>query len=498
MMTNEEMSKRIDLLERKLNREKCARETAEKALEGYSKQAWLTNLNLEEALTNQTKRTRDLEYLIACASVKDPGITLEDLIREFVEISCQFTQCSAASYSLPSPEKPDTNFEYVFLMNDKTWRREPQINAEIQEQLVTSEGQYKNKNWMICPADFKLSFHDNPMNWLYRFHFKVDNNLQAWLCFFSDQPEVEEETIYVLNTSESIFLNNIQKTLIKARLVRRNEELQATVKELQFAQNQLVQSEKMVVLGQLAAGVAHEINNPMSFIKSNLQILTDYIDEIETCQNYLTAKVNEEGTIDSTTYSQALSNIDYQFIMSDTKEILTSAAEGAKRVSEIIRDLKSFTHRGSGDFTLMDLGDCLNSAIKIAQSGLNKNCIIEKHIPELSMIHASNGQLQQVFINLFVNAGDAMAPNGGTIKVIAEETQNSIIIRVSDTGCGMDELTRNKLFTPFFTTKPVGQGTGLGLSVSFAILESHEATIEVETELNVGTTFIVTFPVKNL
>ena len=490
----DELTKRIGILERKIQREKLARETAESQLEKFSRQIYFKNLSLEEALLNEKKRSQELEYLIKCASTSQSQTTLIELIRRFVEITSQFCNSSVASFSFPSHGELGLHFDDYYLPEQNKW-----IESLPASELLASEMPQNHveasKKWIISPIELALPIQEKPFNWMYYLSFKIDSENIAWICFLSDKEYIDEAMLYVLNTSKEIFLNNIHKTIIKTRLIHRNEELQETIKKLQEAQSQLVQSEKMAVLGQLSAGVAHEINNPISFINSNLQILKEYLTDLDTCHLQLSDKISLEGMISQTNFKEALAQIDYRFIMDDAQEMLASAIDGIKRITDIIKNLKSFTHRGPTDFELTDINECLDSAINIANSGLSSRCHIEKNLPPLSMIHANSGQLQQVFINLFVNAGDAMEPEGGIIKVTAEEVNNHIILRISDSGCGMSEETKKNLFTPFFTTKPVGQGTGLGLSVSFAIIESHSASVDVESVEGEGTTFVLTFNV---
>ncbi len=304
--------------------------------------------------------------------------------------------------------------------------------------------------------------------------------------------------LYVLNTSKEHLLNGLKRQLMGARILRRNTQLQESVEQLKIAQGQLVQSEKMAVLGQLSAGVAHEINNPVSYVKSNLQVLQEYWQDIDHCQKSLIEKIENKDSISKEAFTESLADIDYDFIQEDGRDILNSALEGIERVKEIVADLKTFTHQGSKSFIATDIEECIESAAKMAASSISNTTKINTQIQEsLPPIMANSGQIQQVFINLLVNADHAMQPKGGVITISGYQSENKLIFEVSDTGKGMDEQTVKKLFTPFFTTKPVGVGTGLGLSVSYAIIESHQATIGVNSVPDEGTTFIISFPIAS-
>lgn len=317
-------------------------------------------------------------------------------------------------------------------------------------------------------------------------------------CFFSDKEFIDEDMLYVLNTSKEHLLNGLKRQLMGARILRRNTQLQESVEQLKIAQGQLVQSEKMAVLGQLSAGVAHEINNPVSYVKSNLQVLQEYWQDIDHCQKSLIEKIENKDSISKEAFTESLADIDYDFIQEDGRDILNSALEGIERVKEIVADLKTFTHQGSKSFIATDIEECIESAAKMAASSISNTTKINTQIQEsLPPIMANSGQIQQVFINLLVNADHAMQPKGGVITISGYQSENKLIFEVSDTGKGMDEQTVKKLFTPFFTTKPVGVGTGLGLSVSYAIIESHQATIGVNSVPDEGTTFIISFPIAS-
>ncbi|WP_444994638.1 sensor histidine kinase [Aliikangiella sp. IMCC44359] len=269
---------------------------------------------------------------------------------------------------------------------------------------------------------------------------------------------------------------------------------------LKSAQSQLVHSEKMASIGQLAAGVAHEINNPLGYVNSNLNSLRGYIDELRAFIDELYTELKNTGSSSSAEQSiEAISvelkkKHDIEFILSDTYELISESIFGMDKVKKIIQGLKNFTHAGEEKMKKADLNKCLEETVRIVWNELKYHCEVSKDYGEIPETYCHPSQLNQVFMNLLINAGHAIKDNGViTIKTCCDE--ESIIIDISDNGSGIDEKNLNQLFNPFFTTKPVGQGTGLGLSISYGIIENHGGTITVESELGVGTLFKIKIPI---
>ena len=270
--------------------------------------------------------------------------------------------------------------------------------------------------------------------------------------------------------------------------------------ELKSAQSQLVHSEKMASIGQLAAGVAHEINNPLGYVNSNLNSLKGYIDELagfikemdklllESCQNN---SVQQETPVLS---NQLRKKYDVEFILSDTKELIVECLFGMEKVKKIIQSLKNFSHIGEEKRLKSDINKCINESILIVWNELKYHCEIKKELAKLPKTYCYANQLNQVFMNLLINAGHAIKENG-LIVVSSSCNLNTIFIQFKDNGSGIDKSHLSQLFNPFFTTKPVGQGTGLGLSISYGIIENHGGKIEVESELGVGTCFKIQLPI---
>ncbi|MEM9602655.1 MAG: ATP-binding protein [Pseudomonadota bacterium] len=282
-------------------------------------------------------------------------------------------------------------------------------------------------------------------------------------------------------------------------LQEKNDELSDAYETIKSAQAQLLQSEKMASVGQLAAGVAHEINNPVGFINSNLETLRDYI----VLYQGLIARYAELAQLDDADARAALAadiatledDEDFDFVNDDIRSLLSDSIEGAKRVREIVQGMKNFSHADSTEREWVDVNACVDSALKVAANELKYKCEVITSLADIPAVHCNAGQLNQVVLNLIVNASHAIEERGA-ITVTTEHQGDAVSIAIADTGTGIEQAHLDKLFEPFFTTKPVGQGTGLGLAIVYGIVTDHGGEISVDSELGRGTTFTIRLPIQ--
>ena len=255
----------------------------------------------------------------------------------------------------------------------------------------------------------------------------------------------------------------------------------------------LIQKEKMASLGQLAAGVAHEINNPMGFVAINLSVMAQYFDRIISFQRTVGEGCRELPPAAQELIERSRTSLDMDFILSDGVELISASQRGVERVKKIVGDLKTFSRTKSEEKEPTDLNSCLESALTIVSNELKYVGTIRKEYGSLPKLLCNPDQLNQVFLNLLVNAGHAIVPPG-EILLKSWHDDSFVYASIGDTGTGISDEIRGRLFEPFFTTKAVGKGTGLGLSVSYEIVKKHNGTIQVESKLGVGTTFTVVLP----
>ena len=269
-------------------------------------------------------------------------------------------------------------------------------------------------------------------------------------------------------------------------------------KELGQAHGLLLQSEKMASIGQLAAGVAHEINNPVGYVNSNLGTLGKYmadifnlIDKYEQTEMLMDCHEQEVGEL-----RQFKKNIDLDFLRQDAVSLLAESRQGLERVKNIILDLKGFSRiNANEEWMWADIHQGLESTLSVVWNELKYKCAVKKEYGTLPQIYCLPSQLNQVFMNLLVNAAQAIEVRG-EITIRTGHKDNKVWVEIADTGKGIPAEHMPQLFDPFFTTKPVGQGTGLGLSVSYSIVEKHHGRIEVKSEVGKGSVFRVWLPVE--
>ncbi|MDT4290033.1 ATP-binding protein [Methylomonas sp. MO1] len=281
-----------------------------------------------------------------------------------------------------------------------------------------------------------------------------------------------------------------QNAYLETEVQRRHQENEAV-------HLQLLQSEKLAAIGQLAAGIAHEINNPIGFVNSNLNTLSGYLRDVFCVMDASNAALDENPlsaeTLQSLRELKQTKQLDY--LRNDIPELIAESMEGLSRVRDIIQDLKDFAHADKNDWELGDLHKGLDSTLNIINNELKYHCTVHKQYGEIPQIYCLPSQLNQVFMNLLINAAHAIETKGD-IQISTGCADRGVWVEISDNGKGIDPENLPRLFEPFFTTKPVGKGTGLGLSVSQNIVRKHGGRIEVTSQLGQGSRFRVWLPIR--
>ncbi|MEM9538505.1 MAG: ATP-binding protein [Cyanobacteria bacterium P01_E01_bin.42] len=285
---------------------------------------------------------------------------------------------------------------------------------------------------------------------------------------------------------------------LEERVEERTRELQETLVTLQETQAQLIQTEKMSSLGEMVAGIAHEINNPVNFIHGNVTHATDYLDDL-----FALISLYQESYPDRAPQIQEkLEAIDFDFVQADFPRILASMRMGTQRIREIVTSLRNFSRLDEADVKEVDLHEGLDNTLIILSSKIKQGIEIIKDYGDLPLISCYPAQLNQVFLNLIVNSIDALLESQIEPKQVRIHTrkteENTIQIGILDNGSGIPEEIQSKIFNPFFTTKPIGQGTGLGLSICYRVIEQHDGKIEVFSGVDRGTEFRITLPIQPL
>lgn len=291
-----------------------------------------------------------------------------------------------------------------------------------------------------------------------------------------------------------------QNLYLEEMVKSRTEELEKTLKNLQNTQTQLVNQEKMASLGQLTAGIAHEINNPINFVSSNISPLKrDLKDILELMEIYREKGKEEFGEETKSEIEELEEDIEIEYLLEEVEQLLNGMEDGAKRTVEIVRGLKLFSRVDEQDVKKVDLHDGIDSTLILLNSNMSGRIKLTKNYGSIPMVECLAGKINQVFMNIISNAIHALMdhPIEGrepelTIGTAFENER--VIVKIQDNGPGMPAHVKDKIFEPFFTTKAVGKGTGLGLSIVYTIIENHKGTLKVETEENKGTIFIIDLP----
>ena len=284
------------------------------------------------------------------------------------------------------------------------------------------------------------------------------------------------------------------------RLLRSNDELTELNRKLSAAQHQLMQSEKLASIGQLAAGVAHEINNPIGYVFSNFGTLEKYLDDLfRMLAAYQEAEQDLRGTPAQTRLAALREEIELEYLKDDIPTLMSESREGIKRVRKIVQDLKDFSRVDARqEWEWSNLHNGIDSTLNIVNNEIKYKCEVIKQYGPLPEVECLPSELNQVFMNLLVNAAHAITAERGTITIRTGVEGEQVWVEIQDTGCGIPKENLKRIFDPFFTTKPVGKGTGLGLSLSYGILQKHGGSIEVDSEIGHGTCFRLTIPVRHV
>ncbi|WP_232826806.1 sensor histidine kinase [Cognataquiflexum aquatile] len=309
----------------------------------------------------------------------------------------------------------------------------------------------------------------------------------------------QNEKLKLLEEHESRIIE--QNEFLEEKVKQRTEELELTLHNLQNTQTQLVNQEKMASLGQLTAGIAHEINNPINFVSSNISPLKrDIHDLLEIVNAY-----REKGKLEFTDSSkkalqQVEDDIEFDYILKEIDQLLRGMEEGAKRTVEIVKGLRLFSRVDEQDVKRVDIHDGINSTLILLNSSMSGKIQMYREFGNIPIIECLPGKLNQVFMNIITNAIHALVENldkitDPKITIRTIHVGEKIRIEIEDNGYGMPPHVKQRIFEPFFTTKAVGKGTGLGLSIVYTIIENHKGTLEVRTAQGKGTNFIITLPI---
>ncbi len=495
------------------HRERAARKKAEQLLEGKSRELYFANQELSENVDSLNEALLKNNFLM---SINRYGSERQKL-RNFLPIIIR--------EMLSTAKMPFGYFDhYSFDPRIGSYRSEVVINDEFVIEGTLKETFKQSPfdelmNALSCYVSEKKQFHrsedvrnitdDNAKKILLRFEinevialpiFSLEH--MAGVIYLFTEKIKPDQRLFV-----QLFHDAMQQLGImiehrhqEDKLRESYEEIKVTNDALKKAQKQLIQSEKMASVGQLSAGIAHEINNPMGFIKSNIGSLVDYIENFEQYIRDskqiigLSEKSGNDALINVAKKLDAnWQSVDMEFLLEDSSVLLKESQQGIERVVDIVGGLKRFARQSDNTKEPCNICDIVEEALKLANNELKYTVNINKSLEQVKVFNANSGELTQVFLNILINAAQAIEDDGDITITVFEENEGAAIT-IADTGCGIDQKYLDTIFDPFFTTKEIGVGTGLGLSISYGIIEDHGGIINVKSEVGKGTEFYIWLP----
>ena len=488
-------------------REKAARLAAENILDEKTRELSTSMSLIESQFENLMVRNKNLNLLTSVINFTQQQLSLTQALEKFIDV---LGNATSAAYIVVYLKRKSSEALKVVNIKWPSYDFPEGLLEDLSEQDIGSTesvaGRVLEKRQMVClrraelnaPGQIKLvrkGLIDGCFAFPIMRYGEVITVIEVGVCDWSLFHESLISQIEAVSKQLSVALERRQSQKDTEAHLKR---LEKTLSDLQYTQNQLMQSEKMASLGQLAAGVAHEINNPIGFVRSNVETLREYNLVFDKLISFYREFTTETDIDKKRELEEKIESLEKQekvdFILKDLMSTLEESVDGLDRVKAIVDNLKSFARADKGESELADLNVCIENALKLVWNELKYNSRVEKTLNPLPLIKCHPDRLEQVLMNLLINAGQA-CDQAGEILVASENLGNEIVIKVTDNGCGMDGALVNKIFDPFFTTKPVNIGTGLGLSISYGIIDKHGGRIEVSSKIGQGTTFAVYLPV---
>ncbi len=483
---------RLYSLERQLKRQKLARKNAEAFLETYSQDAYLANQALRKALNESKKRERELLYLNRTASQLGDSESSQSFIFSALESAVDFSGASCGK---------------AFIVKDG------ELIIGVDEQVLTPKSGWVASSDLanLLRSEIPLELTESYSHWCVNVVMRPDSEQEArllhymheiaedefaWLVLLTRDDELEEEMLYVLDTTKHYLSFNSRYQSKKTKLNDKKIELRSLKKDRESLEKRLISADKMAMLGQLAAGIAHEINNPIGYVRSNTTVAKEIFDDYQNAINQVAALCEEVGGEFYEKFQGIQEGFSLQESAAEITEIFVESLDGIERIIDIVKALRSFSYPGSRKSEQVSAIEVMNSAIKLTNN-------LHRYKNHVSLIAndgdatflGSAGQIQQVLVNFLTNAIYA-TPEGKHIYLHVEKNDKSVLLTVEDEGVGMPPEVLEKVFTPFFTTKPPGDGTGLGMSISMTIIEEHSGVIEIFSEEGKGTKIVVSLPMS--
>lgn len=473
-------------------REKIARLAAEKLLDEKSREVQSSIEMIQYQFNDLMSQKKESDYLLAVSRLTQTDQGLKKSVHDYTTESMKFLNAKCSRYSYISDGK--IVISNLIGSDDQL----PKLGLNVYQDIYKKDDR---STVMISELNSPELLGVSMVLGINRVVFlpiksfgKVNTVCEIYLSEGVDfKPEVLDQC-QVAGFQISAML---ERSADQKELEKSYQEIKLSHDKIKQAQAQLVQSEKMASLGQLAAGVAHEINNPIGFVTSNFSTLKEYSHVLAEYFSHAVQLAEQSDNEISSVMKEMDEKENFKFLFSDIKNIMDDCDDGLLRVKEIVANLKSFARSDeevTGDFKI---NQCIENTIKVVWNELKYKARLHKDFDENDCsVKGHEGQIGQVIMNMLVNAAQAMETDGD-IYIQTRAQDGFVRITIRDTAKGMPQSVMDKIFDPFYTTKGVNEGTGLGLSISHGIIEKHGGNVSVESEEGVGTCFIINLPIAD-
>lgn len=476
---NRQYEQEIALLKRRLSRETKARKLAERMLDDYSQQAFLANETLRKAVATVEEKQLEIEFFVKSTEESTSAESHLTLVESLLELCATFTDASYAGCFL-SKDGNLTSAPTILRNKDN---RVNQLDVTNVLPLCTT---HLLSAW--CIQEFIPSNNGREPSWLVYCNFHYAENVDGWLVMLIGSELIDEEKLHALDAHIAQLRHSLDK-LNNDKLRKLEMKVIDDLKgQLSTARKQLVVTDRMASLGVLASGVAHEINNPLAFISANNKYLKSaLVPAIEGLKKLVVAL---EGSV----FAKLVESNHLLKLEETIIEVLQDNTEGIDRLSKISDSLRTFVHSSVDEHTVIDLNKVVKDVLKVA--AFSKKYTKDVSVQTLespALVNANSREIEQVLLNIVINALHA-TENHGDVSMAVKDENYAFSIEVKDSGIGIPKENLEKIFSPFYTTKGVGEGTGLGLAISKSIIDAHDGVLKVESTENVGTCFSILLP----
>jgi len=496
-----------------LQRERKARKKAEKLLEEKSRELYFSNQELVKNVDTLNAELLKNSFLMDVSRYGVERQRLRDFFPVIVRDMLDVAKVPFGAFDHYSFDKKLGSYRSDIIFNEEILTEaecEGISNSAILSELLkeASEQVLEEKTCKVI-TDFNeaVAKGEKSEDFLTGIHsivalpaVSLEHVSGVVYLFFSEGDDSQDKLIQLFQDAMQQLGIMIEHRHQDDKLMESYEEVKQANQALESAQKQLVQSEKMASVGQLSAGIAHEINNPMGFIKSNIGSLADYVEDlnqfVSSSKKLIELSAESENKniqLEAGSLKALWKSVDMDFLLEDCSALLSESKQGVVRVVDIVSGLKRFARKSEDEKEHCNVCDNIEEALKLANNQLKYSVDISKSLEPVKDVVGHGGELTQVFLNMLINASHAIEENGD-ISITVKEDNNGVAVAIADTGCGIDQAHLDSIFDPFFTTKDVGVGTGLGLSISYGIIEDHGGTITVNSEVGKGTEFYIWLP----